>query len=60
MGDNTSNCGDPDRSQINLNEDYEVRHWTARLGMTKEELARAVDQVGSNMGKVREYRGASK
>ncbi|MGB6660273.1 MAG: DUF3606 domain-containing protein [Xanthobacteraceae bacterium] len=30
-----------------MGEDHEVRYWTKHLGVSKEELQRAVDRVGN-------------
>ena len=40
------NPGRPDRDRINLEEEYEVRYWSEKFGVTKEELAGAVRKVG--------------
>ncbi|HBF50351.1 MAG TPA: DUF3606 domain-containing protein, partial [Massilia sp.] len=45
MSDNTQDRGQQDRSRINVHEDYEVRHWTEALGVSKEELEKAVKAV---------------
>jgi hypothetical protein len=58
--DNKSATGQPDRSKINMNEDYEVRHWTRQLGVTKEELQKAVDKVGNSAAAVRKQLGMLK
>lgn len=42
MSDNLQNRGAQDRARINVNEEWEVRHWTEALGVSKEELERAV------------------
>jgi len=47
----------PDRSKINMHEDYEVRHWTKALGVTKKELQKAVDKVGNSAAAVRKELG---
>lgn len=39
--------------RINLNEEWEVRYWTRELGVSEEELARAVALVGTSAGSVR-------
>jgi hypothetical protein len=52
MADDKSNRGQQDRSRINLSEDYEVRYWTQKLGVTKEELERAVQAVGNSAAAV--------
>ena len=31
MADDKTNRGEPDRSRINMSEDYEVKYWTERL-----------------------------
>jgi hypothetical protein len=55
MSDDKSNRGPADRSRISLDQDYEVRYWTAVLGVTKEQLAAAVQEVGHSADKVREH-----
>jgi len=55
MSDNLSNKGNPDRNLISLTEAHEVRYWTEALGISKEELERAVGQVGNSAAKVREH-----
>jgi hypothetical protein len=53
MSDDTKNRGEPDRSRINLGEDYEVRYWTEKLGVSKEQLAVAISKVGNSPDAVR-------
>ena len=48
MADDPKNRGEPDRSLINMNEDYEVQYWTRKFGVTREELQRAVEAVGNS------------
>ncbi|MCA1246517.1 DUF3606 domain-containing protein [Massilia oculi] len=55
MSDNLKNNGPQDRARINVHEDWEVRHWTEALGVTKEELERAVQQVGPSAEAVRAH-----
>ena len=55
MSDNLQNRGRQDRARINVHEDWEVRHWTEALGVSKEELEEAVKQVGPVADKVREH-----
>ncbi|HYX47962.1 MAG TPA: DUF3606 domain-containing protein [Sphingomicrobium sp.] len=57
MADNLSNRGSPDRDRINMNEDYEVRDWAKKLGVSEEELRRAVAQVGDRADAVRQHLG---
>lgn len=55
MSDDTSNRGPQDRSRIAMGEDYEVRYWTAELGVSVDELRQAVDAVGNSAEAVRAY-----
>jgi hypothetical protein len=55
MADDLSNRGGQDRSRISMQQEDEVRYWTQALGVTKEQLADAVKQVGNSADKVREY-----
>ncbi|WP_186421351.1 DUF3606 domain-containing protein [Bosea sp. CS1GBMeth4] len=52
MADDKSERGPQDRSRINLSEDYEVRYWTKKFGVSKEELKRAVAKAGSSAAAV--------
>jgi hypothetical protein len=47
----------PDRSKINIHEPYEVKCWTRALGISKEDLQRAVDKVGNAAAAVRKELG---
>jgi hypothetical protein len=60
MSDDKSNRGAPDRDRIDLNDPDEVRNWTKSLGVTKEELQRAVEAVGTTAGKVYDYLGRNR
>jgi hypothetical protein len=55
MSDNKANRGSPDRDRIDIHDPDEVRNWTKPLGVTKEELERAVQAAGTNADKVREH-----
>lgn len=55
MSDNLSQRGPQDRSRINMNEKWEVAYWTRELGVSEEELARAVQQAGNSAQAVREH-----
>ena len=47
MTDSTQLRHQPDRSRINLSQDYEIRYWSEKFGCTAEELRRAVARVGN-------------
>jgi hypothetical protein len=46
--DDLNKKGAGDRSKINMHEDYEVKYWTKELGVSKEQLQKAVDKVGNS------------
>jgi hypothetical protein len=46
MADDRNIRGAADRSRINMQEDYEVRYWTEKWSVTREQLAEAVRAVG--------------
>jgi hypothetical protein len=46
MPDNPDIRGGADRQRINVEQDYELRHWSQKFGVTADELRRAVKEVG--------------
>ena len=48
MPDNKSQTGGQDRTRISLSEDYEVRDWAQKFGVTPEQLKAAVQAVGND------------
>ena len=42
MADDLRNRGAQDRSRVKVHEDHEVRYWTKKWGVSKEQLAEAV------------------
>jgi hypothetical protein len=48
MTDDKSKRGPQDRSKINLSEDYEVRYWSEKFGVTPERLRGTVKKVGNS------------
>ena len=46
MADDKEKRGPSDRSRINVNEDYELRYWTKKFGVSEDELRKAVNKVG--------------
>ncbi|WP_271567715.1 DUF3606 domain-containing protein [Bradyrhizobium sp. CCBAU 11386] len=51
--DNLTKREQPDRSKINMDEAFEVKYWTHALGVSKEELQKAVEKVGNSAAAVR-------
>lgn len=46
MADNLHLRGKPDRSRINVHEDYELRYWANKFSVTHDQLRAAVRVVG--------------
>ena len=46
MSDDKSKSSGQDRQRINVNQDYELRDWSRKFGVSQEELKRAVAKVG--------------
>lgn len=58
MSDDKSKTGGQDRERINLGEDYEVRDWSEKFGVSEIRLREAVGKVGNLAEDVeRELRG---
>ena len=48
MSDDKTKSGGQDRTRINTSEDYEVRDWSRKFGVSADQLRAAVKAVGSN------------
>lgn len=59
MADNLKNRGAQDRARVNVNEEHEVRYWTEKWGVTKEQLAEAVRKAGVSADAVARELGKS-
>ena len=46
MADDRTQVGPQDRTRINVNEDYELRYWSERFGVSQQKLKEAVAEVG--------------
>ena len=57
MGDDLLDKGQRDRSHIALGQSHEVQYWTKHLGVSKEQLRRAIDKVGNSAAAVRKELG---
>jgi Protein of unknown function (DUF3606) len=53
MGDGLLDKGQRDRGHIAMGQSHEVQYWTKHLGISKDELRRAVDKVGNSAAAVR-------
>ena len=57
MTDDKTKTGGADRRRISLDEDYEVRDWAKKFGVTEDELRAAVAKVGPEAVDVENYLG---
>lgn len=57
MADDLKQSGSPDRDRINMSENYEVRDWAKKFGVTEDELRKAVARVGDRADAVRQHLG---
>ena len=55
--DNLTKRDQPDRSKINMSEDFEVKYWIKALGVDRDKLQKAVDKVGNSAAAVRKELG---
>jgi hypothetical protein len=55
MSDDKTKTGGQDRSRINVNEDYELRDWSKKFGVTKDELKAVVKKVGDKASAVEQH-----
>jgi hypothetical protein len=55
MADNRAQAGRLDDSRINIEQDYEVRYWCEKLGVSADRLKSAVAKVGPVVRHVREH-----
>jgi hypothetical protein len=55
MADDKSKSGGQDRQRINVGQDYELRDWSEKFGVTPERLKQAVDAVGTQADDVEQY-----
>jgi hypothetical protein len=57
MADDPNKAGKPDRDRINVHEEYELCDWSQSLGVTPEELKKAVEKVGPMVADVKKELG---
>lgn len=55
MADDLKQTGRQDDQRINLDQDHEVHCWSKELGVSREELRRAVEQAGPMVKNVRQH-----
>ncbi|MCB1980310.1 MAG: DUF3606 domain-containing protein [Burkholderiaceae bacterium] len=55
MADDTTQSGGQDRRRINVHQDYELRDWSNKFGVTPEQLKEAVKAVGDSAEAVEDH-----
>lgn len=55
MNDDLSNRGPQDRKRISLSEDWEVKYWTQKLGVSTSDLTAAIKEVGHLADRVKSH-----
>jgi Protein of unknown function (DUF3606) len=46
MSDDKTKTGDSDRKRVNIHEDYELRDWSKKWGVSEQQVKDAVAKVG--------------
>jgi hypothetical protein len=46
MADDLKQTGKPDDSRIDVNQDHELRYWSEKFGVSRDELRKAVQTAG--------------
>ena len=55
MSDDKNVRAPQDSSRVAMGEEYEVRYWTERFGVSRERLQEAVSAVGNGVERIEEY-----
>lgn len=55
MADDLKSRGGQDRERINVHQDHELRDWSKKFGVSKDQLREAVQAVGDRSDKVEQY-----
>jgi hypothetical protein len=52
MSDDRAQKGVQDRTRINTSEDYELRYWSGKFGVSQEQLKAVLKKVGNSVSAV--------
>ena len=55
VADDHSKRGGQDRERVDVNQDWEVRDWAKKFGVSEEQLRQAVRKVGDRADAVRQH-----
>ena len=57
MADDLKQNGRPDDARINVDQDHELNYWSQQLGVSKDELRKAVQTAGPMVKDVQRHLG---
>lgn len=57
MTDDLTKKAPADAKKVNVNEDWELKYWTKKFGVTEKQLKDAVKKVGVNVDDVKKELG---
>ena len=55
MSDDLKKRGGQDRKRIDVNQDFELRDWAKKFGVSRDELKAAVAAVGDRADKIEQH-----
>jgi hypothetical protein len=55
MPDDLKRTGRPDDTRINPDQDHEMAYWSKELGVTRDDLRRAIQQVGPTVKSIKQH-----
>lgn len=53
--DEKTQSGRPEISRINISQKYELQYWSKKLGVSHDELVKAVKAAGTSLIEVKKY-----
>ena len=53
--DEKTQSGSPGTDRINISQKYELQYWSKKLGVSHDELIKAVKTVGTSLNEVKKY-----
>ena len=60
MPDDRKNIGEPDRSRVAVNEDFEIQDFATENGMTVDEVRDLIKRVGNDREKLEAFAKATR
>ena len=57
MADDLKQTGKPDDARINVEQEHEVRYWSEKLGVSRDQLRQAVQRAGPLVKDVQRHLG---